>query len=905
MLSPEIYHLVFENANDLILLMDQWGEIIDINNSAVKIFNMPKEEILGKNMYDFIDITYWDILKKRADMIFKSKNFIESYETYLANFNGREYYLEARGAPILQDGKVLGIISILRDVTTKVTVEQNIKRIKDELEDIFNNAPYGITYSDKNMKIIRLNRTAEDISGYLTEELTGKFCYDVFGQYKDSKEKHGRERICDWCTTVDALELNKTIAMEREYQGKWLKNISVPVKNSEGEVIGCMGIINDITKEKELMTRTRESEEKYRNLFENALDAIFILDKEARILEANNIAAERLGYTREEYIGKTLYELIPEKLWSNIRGRIDYILKEDSLFFESVNISKDGSLFPVEVSTQKIIFNGEEAILNISRDISKRKMMENQLIILQRINNAINTGEPLDHILQMAAESVREVFDYAACDIYLMDRERNELISTAMSLDHKIAKSIEELTGLNVLGYRIPLFGNSNFTYVVKNRKVSKTDNMVKVLDDYTDSKILRSLSPQVAKITGFKSVIRAPFVAEGEVVGVIGVARRREITEEDIEQLKYFISQLALVVRKGQLEKILGDSEEKFRTLVSTAPDGIMLSDRKGKILEINNALVELFGYEKKDILEKNFFEFTLKDCRQKIKEIFRKFKEKSSTHEINIIGKHDRLIPVELSVATIRDKSGEISNFITIIRDITERKRAEDAMIQAEKLSSLAMLTAGIAHELNNPLNNIAISAHILLDDINNGTKPDLGDIHTIVNQVGRASATVKDLIEFSRVAIPDYQMVDIEELLEETLKLAKYIIKKSGVKIKKELFPIKIKCSRNQIQQVLFNIIVNACQAMDNGGELHILCRAEEGRLLISFRDTGRGISEENIEEIFNPFFTTKGTGGTGLGLAVAMSIVKRHGGDILVDSEIGKGTTFTVIILNVSL
>ncbi|HEQ78494.1 MAG TPA: ATP-binding protein, partial [Euryarchaeota archaeon] len=115
--------------------------------------------------------------------------------------------------------------------------------------------------------------------------------------------------------------------------------------------------------------------------------------------------------------------------------------------------------------------------------------------------------------------------------------------------------------------------------------------------------------------------------------------------------------------------------------------------------------------------------------------------------------------------------------------------------------------------------------------------------------------------------------------------------------------ELFPIKIKCSRNQIQQVLFNIIVNACQAMDNGGELHILCRAEEGRLLISFRDTGRGISEENIEEIFNPFFTTKGTGGTGLGLAVAMSIVKRHGGDILVDSEIGKGTTFTVIILNV--
>ena len=904
MLSPEIYHLIFENANDLILLMDQWGEIIDINNSAVKILNMPKEEILGKNMYEFIDVTYWDVLKKRADMIFKSKKLVENSETYLANFNGREYYLEARGAPILQNEKIVGVISIIRDVTVKVKVEQNIKRIKDELENIFNNAPYGIAYFDKNMKIIRLNRTAEKITGYLNEEITGKFCYDIIGQHKDSKEKNGRERICDWCTAVDALVLNKTIAMEREYRGKWLKNISVPVKNSEGEVIGYMEIINDITKEKELMNRIRESEEKYRNLFENALDAIFIVDTEARILEANNIAAERLGYTREEYMGKTVYELIPEKLWPNIKERINYILKEGSLFFESVNISKDGSLFPVEISTQKIIFNGEEAILNISRDISKRKMMENQLLILQRINNAINTGEPLDHILQMAAESVREIFDYAACDIYLMDRKRNELICTAISVDHETLKRIEELTGLNVLGYRIPLFRNSNFTYVVKNRKVFKTDDMVEVFDDYSDSRILRSFSPHIAKITGFRSVIRAPFVAEGEVVGVIGVARRREITEKDIELLKYFISQLALVVRKGQLEKVLGDSEEKFRTLVSTAPDGIMLSDRKGKILEINNALAELFGYEKKDIIGKNFFEFTLKDCRQKVKEIFRKFKEKSSTHEININGKSGKLIPVELSVAAIRDESGEIFNFITIIRDITERKRAEDAIIQAEKLSSLAMLTAGIAHELNNPLNNIAISAHILLDDINNGRKPKLGDIHTIVQQVGRASATVSDLIEFSRVAIPDYQVVDIEELVEETLKLARYIIKKSGVRIKKELFPVKMKCSRNQIQQVFFNIIVNACQAMDNGGELHISCRAEEGRLLVSFRDTGRGIPKENIEEIFNPFFTTKGMNdGTGLGLAVAMSIVKRHGGDILVDSEIGKGTTFTVIILNV--
>jgi len=373
MLSPELYKTIFDNANDLIIILDTKGKIVDINNSAVKIFGIPKEELVGKKVFEFVDSSQWKVLKERADLIFKNKKLIENSEIYRANFNGREYYLEARGGPIIQDGKVTGIISILRDVTERIRNEQELERIKEELENLFNNAPYGIAYFDKNLRIIRLNATAEKIVGYSTGEIKGKFCYDVVGQYKDSKEKKGRERICDWCTAVDALELGKPIAMEREYRGRWLRNISVPVRNSRGEIIGGMEIITDITREKELIDKLKTSEEKYRSLFENALDAIFIVDSEARIIEANNITAERLGYTREELIGKTVYDITPESIWEIIPKRIDYILKEGSLVFESFNVRKDGSFFPVEITTQRINFGGKVCILNISRDISERK----------------------------------------------------------------------------------------------------------------------------------------------------------------------------------------------------------------------------------------------------------------------------------------------------------------------------------------------------------------------------------------------------------------------------------------------------------------------------------------------------------------------------------------------------
>jgi signal transduction histidine kinase len=245
-------------------------------------------------------------------------------------------------------------------------------------------------------------------------------------------------------------------------------------------------------------------------------------------------------------------------------------------------------------------------------------------------------------------------------------------------------------------------------------------------------------------------------------------------------------------------------------------------------------------------------------------------------------------------------------VAMFRAFNRMIHELEVHQEQLVQSRKIAAVGTLTSGIAHELNNPINNIVLTAEALKEDFGQLDQDEaLGLIHDILVQSERASEIVKGLLDFSRSEHPEFESLSIAAVVHDTLKLVRNQLALSGIQVEEELpsrLPL-IHGDRKSLQQVFLNLFINAIQAMLDGGSLTIRGRpSEDGHWLkVEVIDTGVGIEAEHLPHIFDPFYTTKQVGrGTGLGLSVTYGIVEKHGGHIEVQSQKGKGSTFTVIL-----
>ncbi|MFH1033523.1 MAG: ATP-binding protein [Pseudomonadota bacterium] len=231
-------------------------------------------------------------------------------------------------------------------------------------------------------------------------------------------------------------------------------------------------------------------------------------------------------------------------------------------------------------------------------------------------------------------------------------------------------------------------------------------------------------------------------------------------------------------------------------------------------------------------------------------------------------------------------------------------ELEARQEQIIHSRKIASLGTLVSGIAHELNNPINNIILTIDTLVEGSNVSEDRRKLLLDDILKQALRSSEIVKNLLDFSRAETQVFKELDLAAVLKETLQLVGNQIALSKVTVRHDIsedMPA-IVGNRQGLQQVFLNLVINAIQAMPQGGDLTLLARCEQQReIVVEVRDTGQGISEENLSSIFDPFFTTKEVGkGTGLGLSVSYGVVKKHGGQITVASKLGQGTTFKVVL-----
>jgi len=429
----------------------------------------------------------------------------------------------------------------------------------------------------------------------------------------------------------------------------------------------------------------------------------------------------------------------------------------------------------------------------------------------------------------------------------------------------------------------------------------------------------------------GVKSLICAPIIYEKESLGILAVDNiksKRLLTQSEINLLSGVASQLALgITNAGSFQK-LQESEEKYRTVLESIEEGYFEVDLAGNFTFVNEAICKILRYEKNDLIGMNNRKYMDEENTKKIYHTFNKVYRNGKPAKVvdwELIRKDGTVCIVEISVSLIKDEKKRPTGFRGVARNVTDRKRAEKEKKQLEaqlhiarKMEAIGTLAGGVAHDLNNILSGIVSYPELLLLEIPEDS-PLRKPLLTIQNSGEKAATIVQDLLTLARRGVATLKPENLNDVIIEYLKSPEYTKMKSyfpevKVEVVNRLEPdlLNISGSHVHLSKTVMNIISNAIEAIKGPGKVTVSTKnryidkpvagydyIEEGDyVVLTVSDTGIGISPEDMERIFEPFYTKKvmGRSGTGLGMAVVWGTVKDHKGYIDVQSKVEKGTTF---------
>ncbi len=356
--------------------------------------------------------------------------------------------------------------------------------------------------------------------------------------------------------------------------------------------------------------------------------------------------------------------------------------------------------------------------------------------------------------------------------------------------------------------------------------------------------------------------------------------------------------------LRIQHLQRELAISERRYRELIENSPDGILLLSPQGELLFYNARFGEVLKGRTQEPLTGRILHalYPISDLFREIGGLVKAIDERggSVTRETTLSVTNGRNIYIELVGMPIRDHLGKVVMNQVVVRDITQRRRMEEALLQAEKINALGILTAGIAHEVNNPLTGISNAVQLIRTGGLEAAKVD-EICGMVLNHTERIARIVRDLRIFSKPQGSNPEVFSLQEALQETVQLVRYQVDASLINLKVFLPEAICSCfgDKHHLQQVFINLLLNAVQAIEERGRVTVRLTREGERAVVTVEDTGRGIPSSQLGRVFDPFFTTKQNWrGTGLGLAVSYRIVQIFKGTISVRSQEGRGTTFTL-------
>jgi len=510
----------------------------------------------------------------------------------------------------------------------------------------------------------------------------------------------------------------------------------------------------------------------------------------------------------------------------------------------------------------------------------------------------------LDPLLNALCERLRQVLDVEKVAVFIEDETNPG--------QYKTAKSI----GLSE-AYKVPVDFRDMIRQKSADKGVVRADEL-----DFTDIDIAESAEGN-GNGTGLSKVIVrqelhyfVPCVVRSKLVAVIGMGRAGDgslLTSEDLEILKTVSGYIAVAIENSRLlheqqqyTDELALLKEFNESIVESVNVGLLAVDETGKITRCNSTFEEMMGVPREQAVGKLVEEIFDESFALNLENILGQSKwhltEIRNAYKLHTYDAAGHSLILNVAVAPLRSISSEQKGAIIVLENVSSRVKLEETLQQSEKLSSIGLLAAGVAHEVNTPLTGVSSYTQMLLGMIPE-TDPKHALLQKMQRQTDRASNIVGNLLNFSRSGnSTDFDDINVNKLLDDTLQLLEPQLRKSQVVIAKDYAKTapKVYGDGGKLQQVFTNLIMNARDAMFDGGTITLKTANGGQDVVIEVQDTGTGIDPENLKKVFDPFFTTKGVGnGTGLGLAVSYGIVQEHAGSIEATSEKGEGTTFKLV------
>ncbi len=407
-------------------------------------------------------------------------------------------------------------------------------------------------------------------------------------------------------------------------------------------------------------------------------------------------------------------------------------------------------------------------------------------------------------------------------------------------------------------------------------------------------------------------SLLYVPLKIQDKILGLLGVDRyrtRMEITQDDVESLTIFANQASIIIENARLYQALSDEKALSENIIKCSTNGVIVSDLMGNILNMNPRAEEILELTREEAIKlriQDVFKFNSNDRRK----IYRALKLRENIHYFDFPyqREHGRRLVINLSGFAVHDENHNTLGAVTIITDLTEKKRLDDYLLRVEKFAALGRIAAGIAHEIRNPLAGIFTTVQNLESELAEEDHQ-RSDLKNILQEIDRIEKLIREVLDLVRPVPLQVEEFDIHDLISTTLSLLRKEMVKKRIELKTEYdarTPV-IKADPHRLRQVFLNLTINAIESIEGGGKITVKTdtkrqmdrKKERDWFSIDVIDDGIGIASEHINRIFDPFFTTK-SGGTGLGLTVTHKIVEDHNGMIEVESRADRGTIFRVLL-----
>lgn len=843
-----------------------------------------------------------------------------------------------------------------------------LQDLNSRFQCLLNNAIEGISRTTLEGKILSVNPAFAKIFGYDSPDEVSNTISDIRDLYVDPDQREEFAKKMQLDGIVKGFE---NPIRRKDGSKAWVLVNSRPLVNTDGEMIGYESFYNDITALKETTEALQNSEERLQ--LAQANGNIGVWDWNTIINELSfSPELERL-YGLEPGTINTYEDwrcrVLPDDIDRVESERDESVSTHTQFNIEFRILHGSNQIRWINAKGRASYDNADEVcrITGINIDITERKHLEEELLVardklearvkartidLEIANNLlhdeIKERERIEKELRESQEVLRQnaARNQALADISNILAEvgldYQELLDTIVWKAVQIMGDVCSIRLISEDGQKLPivayyhvdpeaaaLLGQtiSSYTNTIDEGipgKVIQTRQSILVTDINEDDYPLVT-TPGFEKYGekfGHSSILAVPLIAHGNIIGVLVMGRMRNrpsYSENDKVFMQNLADRIALAIEFARLFQQNVESLEKIReqaNLLEKAHDAIVVRDLNQNITYWNNGAVELYGWTTEEAIGRPARLPWYKDVPSVYQEAEEMVLSKGEwTGEIDQITKYGKRIIVESRWTLIFDSNGKPTSILTINTDITEKKGLEKQLLRAQRLESVNTLAGGIAHDLNNLLTPMLLSAQLLKEECSSEQGMELVSI--LENNAQRSADLIKRIMSFERGTEGERKPLKIADIIKEVETIIN------------ETFPRSIEThfdvprdsgmiigDSNQLHQVLMNLCTNARDAMPEGGLLTISVenmvlektdpktngQAKPGPYMrISVTDTGSGIAPEIQEHLFEPFFTTKETGkGSGLGLPIALSIVKGHGGFIDVFTEEGRGTIFNVFL-----